>query len=182
MALGYVFEFSRVSNNLIFKDDNTISKNIIVLNIKNTIGVIVYSIRMNETECIRLMDVITMYMFDFYDLGNECRIHLSISNNGKIPILHFHNIDERYINNPNYNDPHFSEYRSHILSIYEADMNDQNSYTQILSIPLGDTEVSDFVFNLYFNGLIDLVFPAEVEERLDIIMGRIFGDNWHNFD
>jgi len=60
MALGYVFEFSRVSNNVTFKDDDTISKNIIILNIKNTIGVIVYTIRMNETECIRLMDVITM--------------------------------------------------------------------------------------------------------------------------
>ena len=60
-------------------------------------------------------------------------------------------------------------------------MNDQNSMTKILSIPMSCTEVEEFVYNLYFVGLMDLNLPDELLERLDEIIGRIFGSNWYNY-
>ena len=182
LALGYRFEFRRQSSNVSFEDDNTLSRNIIIIDIKNTIGLTIYSIKMNEAECIKLIDYITGYAYDFYSMNpnRECEISISNTTNGKHPVLYFHDIDNRFINNPNYKNATLNEYRSHILTIYEVDMINQNRYVQILTIPMSDTEVSDFAFNLYFNGLIDLVLPTEVNERLDLYMGRIFGDNWHN--
>ena len=181
LAFGYKFEFSRSSANVTFKDDNTMSRNIIIVDVKDTIGRTIYSIKMNESECIKLMDCITMYMYEFDDINANCEVVISTTTNGKYPVLAFHNMDERYKCDKNYTNE-LMEYRGHILSIYEVDTNNQNSYIQILNIPMGETEISDFVFNLYFSGLIDLVLTPEVNDRLDLIMSRVFGDMWFTCD
>ena len=183
LALGYKLEFDRQSSNTLFKDDDTISRNIIIINIKNSIGVTIYSLKMNEADCIRLMDYITIYLYDFYDWGDECNIKLSISSSstGKYPIIHFQNISNQInTDNKNYIYTNVGEYRYHELTIIEADAN--NSMTKILSVPMANTEIEEFVFNLYFVGLMDLVLPDEIYQKLDDILCRIFGDNWYNYN
>ena len=185
LSLGYRLEFDRVSSNTTFTNDDTISRNIIIINIKNNIGVIVYSIRMNEADCIRLLNYITIYLYDFYGWGDTCDIKLSLasSTTGRIPIIHFQNISNQ-INkdNQSYYDNSMDEYRYHEMTIYEADTNNLNSNIKILSIPMGCTEVEEFVFNLYFTGLIDLTLPEEILEHLDEIMARIFGEGFWNYN
>ena len=60
--------------------------------------------------------------------------------------------------------------------------NANNSMTKILSVPMANTEIEEFVFNLYFVGLMDLVLPDEIYQKLDDILCRIFGDNWYNYN
>ena len=108
---------------------------------------------------------------------------ISSSSTGKYPVIHFQNISKKIDKkNKNYVDPHMDEYRDHEMTILESDMNNPNSMMKILSIPMGCTELEEFVFNLYFVGLMDLVLPDEVYQKLDDILSRIFGDNWYNYD
>lgn len=182
LALGYRFEFDRQSDIVLFKDDNTIFNNIISINIKNNIGVIIHSIKMNEGDCICLLDYITAYLYDFFDWGDECNIILNISSasSNKHPMIHFQNITNK-VNpgNINYQNPSLSELRVHELSILESD---GCSTVKILTVPMSNSEVEEFVYNLYFVGLMDLTLPQELLEKLDEIIARIFGDNWYNYD
>lgn len=186
LALGYQLEFSRKSNNLSFSNDDTIFKNIITIDIKNNIGILLYSIRMNEGDCIRLLDYITAYLYDFFDWGDTCDIKLSLSTTTatKYPIIHFQNITKQINENENnvtYYNRSLEEYRYHEMSILEADMNNPNSMMKILTIPMSSSEVEEFVYMLYFNGLMDLVLPEELLNKLDEIIARIFGENWFNW-
>ena len=182
LSLGYKMEFDRVSSNTSFKDDDTISRNIIIINIKNNIDVIVYTIRMNEADCIKLLDYITAYLYDFFDWGDRCDIKLSLasSTTGRVPIIHFQNISNNINeNNQIYYDRSMDEYRYHEMSIYELDTSN-NQYIKILSVPMGCTEVEEFVYWLYFTGLMDLTLPEEILEHLDEILARIFGEGFWN--
>lgn len=171
---GYKFKYNRVENKALFSDDNQYSsKYIIELNIYNNIDILIYSIRMSESDCIRVIDELSKYLYDLFGLGEHCLIKLPMTNN-RCTNLQFNNVAPK--NGPVYIDS-LNEEREHELVIVECQ---SDSSLQILKIYLSNTEVEELIFELYFNGLIDIALDFQQSAYVDEIIGRIFGSNWFN--
>ena len=161
---GYRFEYKKYDNQ-IFNDTN--SKSIIEVILYDNLDVPIYKFRISELDCIRIIDNLTQYLYNLYNNGYTCSIQLPITLDHR-PSIHLSDVGA----NAKYMDDDMSETRHHILTIIDT--------VQIANIPMSDTEMEEFIFELYFNGLIDSVLDINQSQFVDEIMGRVFGSNWFN--
>lgn len=162
LALGYVFEFTRYDNHVRFKNDTGItSRYIIHCNIKNNIGVIVYSFKMNESDTMRFLDSVGNFLYYFTDTGCSYYIGLPISNStdGHYPSFEFINTN-RFIDEDDYQatqsiyfNPETGENRYFDLIIYDA--KDKYAENQILKIPMSPSEIEDLMFQICLTANVD---------------------------
>ena len=162
LAEGIVFEFTRYDNLTRFTDDpNITSSYIINCNIKNNIGVIIYSFKMNEADTGRFIDAVANFLYYFVDTGSSYYVGLPISNstNGHYPSFEFVNTnrficDEDYANTQNiFFNRDTGECRYFDLTIYDA--KDKFADNQILKIPMSPSEIEDLLFQICLSANID---------------------------
>lgn len=177
LAYGYKYKILRHDNIFISDNMQNLDKYTIELQFYNNIGILIYSVKLNESDIINIIDTFSLFLCG-YNNNSSIKLHL---NNNKYPVIELSNIG--YNNESELMvDGDLSEYRCYQISIFEVDMNDQNSITLFLKIPMGMTEIEEFIFDLYFNGLSDIVFPDNILNKLDECIGRIFGSNWFNYN
>ena len=162
LAMGFVFEFTRYDNLTRFVDDpNSTSRYIIHCNIKNNIGVTIYSFKMNEADTMRFIDSVANFLYYFTDTGSSFYVGLSMANstNGHYPSFEFVNTS-RFICNEDYQgvptlyyNSDSGEYRYFDLTIYDA--KDKFAENQILKLPMSPSEIEDLLFQICLTANID---------------------------
>lgn len=172
---GFSYNIVRYNNPFPNSSDE-LNNYIIEIQFINNIGIVVYSCRINGNDILNILDNFTLFLCGLCFNTSEINVKLQPHNN-KIPIIELSNL---YKDNLSIS-PRLHEYRCYQLSIYEADMNNQNHIIQILKIAMGETEINDFLFNLYFNCLSDIILPTDTLNKLDEYVGRVFGSNWFNY-
>ena len=172
LAEGIVFEFTRFTNLVNFADDpNVTSSYIIQCNIKNNIGVIIYSFKMNEADTMRFIDSVGNFLYYFTDTGSSYYIGLPVSNstNGHYPSFEFINTN-RFVDDDDFlatqsiyfnNDT--GECRYFDLTIYDA--KDHYAENQILKIPMSPSEIEDLMFQICLTANVD--FGDWLNENFD---------------
>lgn len=160
LAMGFVFEFIRFTNLVRFVDDpNVTSSYIIQCNIKNNIGVVIYSFKMNEADTMRFIDSVGNFLYYFTDTGSYYIISLPNSNsNYHYPTFKFINtsrfICEEDMNQKNiFFNEDTDECRYFDLVIYDSF--NKLEENQILKIPMSASEVEDLMFQICLTANVD---------------------------
>ena len=170
LAGGVVFEFTRYDNLTRFVDDpNVTSRYIINCNIKNNIGVVIYSFKMNEAETLNFIDCVANFLYYFTDTGSYYIISLLNSNsNYHYPTFKFINTS-RFIceedmvqKNIFFNDD-TGEYRYFDLVIYDSF--NKLEENQMLKLPMSPSEIEDLMFQICLTVNID--FGTWLNENFD---------------
>ena len=115
-------------------------------------------------------------MYDFYGLGGKCSITIQtgINTSTTINFSNFEHVDQT---KKEFQNESFGELRECCLTFFD---NNDNNTVQIAKIPISISELEEFIFELYFNTIIDLVLNEEQSEYVNEIIGRVFGSNWFN--
>ncbi len=162
LAMGFIFEFIRFTNLVRFVDDpNVTSSYIIQCNIKNNIGVVIYSFKMNEADTMRFIDSVGNFLYYFTDTGSTFYIGLPASNStdGHYPSFEFLNSnrfideDDFYSTQSVYFNQETGECRYFDLTIYDA--KDHYAENQILKLPMSPSEVEDLMFQICLTANVD---------------------------
>jgi hypothetical protein len=162
LAGGIVFEFIRFDNQTHFIDEAQYSSRYIIqCNIKNNIGVTIYSFKMNEPDTLRFIDCVGNFLYYFQDTGSSIYIGLPIDNstNGHYPSFRLLNttrfISEEEMENINsiYFNVDTNECRYFDLTVYDA--KDHYIENQIINIPLCCSELEDLMFKICLTAQID---------------------------
>ena len=163
LAEGIVFEFSRCDNTMRFLDDNPCtSRYTILANIKNNIGIVIYSFRMDESDTMRFIDCAGNFLYYFTDTGSSMYIGLPLSNstNGHYPsfelLMTNRFIDEDEFGNINNNifmNPDTNECRYYDLTVYDS--KDSYRENQIIKLPMSCSELEDLMFQICLAANVD---------------------------
>ena len=155
LAGGTIFEFTRHENQAMFSDDTAdTSRYIIKCDIKNNIGIVIYTFTMNESDTLRFIDCGGNFLYYFSDTGSNMYIGLPMSNSssGHYPSFEL-TISNRYIDEDEFNNMpsiYFNsdtqECRYYDFVVYDA--KEHYRENQILKIPMSCSELEDLLFQI----------------------------------
>jgi len=165
LAYGYVFEFKRIQNNIRFANDQeTVSSYIVIVNIKDSIGSIIYSFKMDESDTMRALECIGEFLYYYTDTDSSMYIGFPMSNNsnGRFPTLYFYNTsricDEYEEDTQNKANVYFNypTGESRYIDLTVIDDCANGDKRQILKIPMCASEVEDMMFQICIAINVDL--------------------------
>lgn len=171
LAGGVVFEFIRFENQTHFIGQDQSSRYIISCNIKNNIGVIIYSFKMDESDTLRFIDCAGNFLYYFTDTGSSMYIGLPMANSTdqhypSIELLNtsrFSCEEEMNESNSIYFNNDTMEYRYFDLTIYDS--KDHYNENQILKLPMSCSELEDLIFKICLTAHID--FGEFINQNFD---------------
>ena len=161
LAYGYTFYFKKYNNTVRFANDqDTVSSYIIQVDIKNNIGVIIYSFKMNESDTLRVMDCMANFLYYMTDTGCSMYIGLPAANNSNnhFPSIYLLNTSRVYnddicVNNHTpLADVNFNygtgESRYMDFTIIDDGMAGISNTNQILKLPISGSELEDILYHI----------------------------------
>lgn len=147
----------------------------------NMIGTCISIFRINESECIRLLDTLDAFLNDIdgsmfgYNLsmpfspqqGTFCyyifeitRIHIDLE--------YIDTVNQKYLVTENYDD-----IRDIVITLKQVSVTNPNHIVPVFNFNTSDAELKDFMFSYFFVGLIDL----ELDTRDEAVINAVLS-NW----
>lgn len=166
--LDYKVTFKRYNSTVNFTDAPNCGY-IVECKIFNNIGSEIYSFRMNESDSLRLLENMSVFLYEFDYTGSSMYIGLCLENahQGYYPTFYLYKSsrcgeeDEYEQFGPWFYNKDNDEVRYIDFTI----MNDRGNNNEdiILKIPLGATELESFIFELCMVIDADITYPPDFE-------------------
>lgn len=166
--LDYTVKFKRFDSTVSFADSYS-GGYIVECKFFNNIGSEIYSFRMNESDCLRLLENMSVFLYEFDYTGSSMFIELCLENNHQeyYPTIYlfkssrcgepeeFEQFGAWFYNKDN------EEVRYIDFTLLNYRGNNQEDI--ILKIPLGATELESFIFELCMIIDADITFPPDFD-------------------
>lgn len=147
----------------------------------NMIGTCISTFRINESECIRLLDTLDAFLNDIdgsmfgYNLSmplspQQGTFNFNIFEVSRIPIdlEYIDTINQKYLITENYDD-----IRDIVITFKQASVSNPYHLVPLFNFNTSDAELKDFMFSYFFVGLIDL----ELDTRDEAVINAVLS-NW----
>ena len=166
--LDYTFKLKRYYNNLNFSDSDC-NQYIIECKIFNNINAEIYSFRMNESDCARLIENVSVFLYEFDYTGSSMYIGLCTDNNhlGYYPTIYLYKScrcgdEEDY---EQFGAWFYNKDSDEVRYIDFTLLNDRGKAGQdvIFKIPIGATELEEFIYELCFVSDAEVVLPSDYD-------------------
>lgn len=168
-------EIARYPNQVFFSDNG--ARYIIEIQFKNNIGIILYTLRFNEIDAIRILDSMDQFQFEFECQTNSSQ-YIGINPMNTLlnaPYFYFEwgcvdELEYDSILSDNYEDVPCITFKVREYSSQYQQMRD------IISVSISENTFEEISFGIFFTGVIDIVMdlPMSIQNDAENVVNNMF--------